>query len=97
MKTFNVLQWDFNQDSLQHKDVLPYFRDALDQSKNAPATKSELKEFIERKSLQQFWSRCEYEMICHGWPPQKNEHKLDIHEQIMMNIDIITEILWNER
>jgi hypothetical protein len=35
-------------------------------------------------------------MICHGWPGQKNSYKLDVHEQIMMNIDIIAEILWNE-
>ena len=35
-------------------------------------------------------------MIVHGWPAQKNEHKLDIHEQIMMNLDLITEILFEE-
>ena len=27
---------------------------------------------------------------------QKNDYKLDVHEQIMMNIDIIAKILWEE-
>lgn len=60
---------------------------------NVPNTFEEFKEFIERKSLYRFWSRCEYEMICHGWPVKKNEHKLDVHEQIMMNIDVIARLL----
>jgi hypothetical protein len=54
------------------------------------------KDFITNSSQYQFWSRCEYEIICHGWPAQKKEHKLDVHEQIMMNIDTVTEILYNE-
>lgn len=61
-----------------------------------PKTLSEFKKFIMDESHYQFWGRCEYEMICEGWPVQKNSYKLDIHEQIMMNIDIITEILFNE-
>jgi len=61
-----------------------------------PKTIEELKQFIKDESQYQFWSRCEYEMIVHGWPVRKNEHKLDIHEQIMMNIDIVTKIVWEE-
>lgn len=61
-----------------------------------PKTLKEFKDFVKNKSQYQFWSRCEYEMICHGWPVRKNDYKLDIHEQIMMNLDIIAEILKNE-
>ena len=61
-----------------------------------PETLDEFKEFIRGKSRYRFWSRCEYEMILHGWPQQKNDYKLDVHEQIMMNIDIVAEILYNE-
>lgn len=61
-----------------------------------PETLEDFKKFIKNESLYQFWSRCEYEMICHGWPVKKNAHKLDVHEQIMMNIDVIAEILYNE-
>lgn len=109
-KIFNVLQWDFNTDKLRYYDVLPYFRDCYNKrvkcrKKNklddnqywkVPTTLEEFKQFIESNSRYQFWARCEYEMICHGWPARKNDYKLDIHEQIMMNIDIIAEILYNE-
>ena len=61
-----------------------------------PKTLDEFKKFVKNESMYQFWSRCEYEMIVHGWPVQKNDYKLDVHEQIMMNIDIVAEILYNE-
>ena len=61
-----------------------------------PATWEELKDFIKDESQYQFWSRCEYEMIVHGWPVRKNDYKIDIHEQVMMNIDTITDILYKE-
>jgi hypothetical protein len=51
------------------------------------------KEFIEHKAMWMFWSRCEYEIILSDWPPSGVEEKWDIYRQIMMNIDIITEIL----
>ena len=63
---------------------------------NVPATWEELKEFIKGESQYHFWSRCEYEMIIHGWPVRKNDYKIDVHEQIMMNIDTITDILYKE-
>lgn len=98
MNKFNVLFWDFNQDKLTYYDVLPYFRECYNECKKSerPKTFGDFKKFIERKSSYRFWSRCEYEMICHGWPVRRNDYKLDIHEQIMMNIDIITEILYKE-
>ena len=61
-----------------------------------PKTLDEFKKFVENESKYQFWSRCEYEMIVHGWPVQKNDYKLDVHEQIMMNINIVAEILYKE-
>lgn len=108
MKQFNVLLWDFNTDTLIHYDVLPHFRNCYKERKaksskrqenkytKVPKTLDEFKEFVELESQYRFWSRCEYEMICQGWPKQKNEYKLDIHEQIMMNIDIVAEILYTE-
>lgn len=109
MKEFNVLRWDFNSDSLVHYNVLPYFIECFynrvkaskkpDYDKRyykVPETIEDFKEFIESESRYRFWARCEYEMICHGWPVRKNDHKLDIHEQIMMNIDVLAEILFTE-
>ena len=60
-------------------------------------TLDDFKNFVKIKSQYQFWGRCEYEMICHGWPVRKNTYKLDVHEQIMMNLDIIAKILYDEK
>jgi hypothetical protein len=93
-KQFNVLLWDFNSDKLIHYDVLPYLR------KHCPkkdCTFEEFKKIVKEESQYNFWARCEYEMICHGWPVRKNTYKLDVHEQIMMNLDIIAKILYDEK
>ena len=114
-KKFNVLVWNFNSDSLEYYDVMPYLRNSYKERKErykvavkrkdfdpnneyykVPETLEDFKNFVKNESLYQFWSRCEYEMICHGWPVKKNTHKLDVHEQIMMNIDVIAEILYKE-
>ena len=94
-KHFNVLLWDFNNDKLEHYDVLPYLRKQCLNEK-APDNYENFKTLVENESRYQFWARCEYEMICHGWPVRRNDYKLDVHEQIMMNIDIIASILWDE-
>lgn len=106
-KKFHVLNWDFNKDEIEYYDVLPYFRKKLEEriekSKNdkdgyfkVPKSFDELKKFIENESMYHFWSRCEYEMIVHGWPVRKKDHKIDIHEQIMMNINLICGIIFDE-
>ena len=106
-KKFHVLTWDFNRDKIEHYDVLPYFRDRLEEriekNKNeeddyfkVPKSFDEFKKFVKNESLYQFWSRCEYEMIVHGWPVRKNDYKIDVHEQIMMNLDVISGILFDE-
>lgn len=61
-----------------------------------PQTIDEFKKFVEDESMYMFWSRCEWEMIIHGWPLKREEYKIDVHEQIMMNIDVIVDILYKE-
>ena len=115
---FNVLTWDFNRDSIEHYDVLPYFRNCYKERKRIqkqkriqkilaehpdtwkyyglPLTWEEMRDFVEIEALSMFWGRCEWEMIIHGWPVRKNDYKIDVYEQIMMNIDTITDLLYNE-
>ena len=106
-KKFNVLTWDFNSDSLEVYDVMPYLRRcyekrnrkrsfADDKYSGVPKTRSEFLEFVDGESMYKYWGRCEWEMICHGWPVRKNEYKLDVYDQIKMNIDIIVDILYEE-
>ena len=109
LKKFKVL--NYNMGEKTEYDILPYFRDCWkakyykEQVSKIKETKSEnnrrelLKEFIKSKSQYMFWARCEYEFLVLPWPYNKERdksYKLDVFEQIMYNIDIITEILFDE-
>lgn len=105
MKTFNVIHYNPNAQKFEPYDVIPYFVNQYEETVKAhnahpdsdiyqiPVTFDEFKEFIIVKSLCQFWSRCEYEIILVDWPCQKHEEKWDIHGQIRMNLDIITDLV----
>jgi hypothetical protein len=122
LTVFNVLRWSSYQDTIEHYDVLPSFRNALEARKKEwkknqkskrfqkyledglidlkyykyPETKEELKEFILDTSRYLYWAKCEHEIIIHAWPVRKNDYKMDAHEQVKMNIDIITDLLYDE-
>ena len=93
MKSFNVIIYNINREKFEPYDIMDFFVEEYKEEKNKPTTFDSFKKFIERKSMWMFWSRCEYEIILSDWPPYGVEEKWDIHRQIMMNIDIITEIL----
>lgn len=93
MKSFNVIWQDFNARKFEAYDVMPYFIDEYNKAKEKPKTFDEFKEFIKRKSQYMYWTRCQYEVIICGWPNFDTQEKWDIHKQLMMNIDIITDIL----
>lgn len=93
MKSFNVIWENFNARKFEPYNIMPYFINKYIKAENKPKTFDEFKKFIESESMYMFWGRCEYEIIISDWPPSGKEEKWDIHRQIMMNIDIITEIL----
>lgn len=95
MMPFYVLTWDFNTDSMVPYDIMPYLIGKYKKSKTKVNTFSEAKSFIIDESKYQFWARCEYEIIISGWPKGKKEQKVDVYQQIAMNIDIITDIFMN--
>ena len=91
IKPYKVISWDFNHDDIEYYDIMPFLIDSYKKiKKNKPKTFDEIKEFIINESRYRFWSRCEYEVIITGWHKQKREVKIDIFNQIMENIDIIT-------
>lgn len=96
MKSFNVIWQNFNKKEFESYDVIPYFYDEYVEAKNRPKTFEEFKEFIRKASMYMYWGRCQYEIIISGWPNTDPEEKWDIHKQVMMNIDRITELLMEE-
>lgn len=93
MKSFNVIIFNYNKKDFEPYDVMPYLIDCYVKKEEKPKTFNEFREFVKDTSMYQWWSRCEYEIILTDWPNQKVEKKWDIHKQVMMNIDLITQIL----
>ncbi len=77
-------------------DVVPYFISLYKKEKNKPKTKEEFTKFVDSWAKYRFWARCEYEIILLDWPCKRVEKKIDVYQQIKMNIDIVVMILMNE-
>ena len=92
---FNVINFEFNSKKFETYDVMPYLVNCYKNEKKdkRPVTFDEFKKFVEGNSMYMYWARCEYELILSDWPNQKTHKKIDIHYQIMNNIDTVTKIL----
>lgn len=95
MISYNVITWEFNSDSIEFYDIMPYLYHKYEQLEKKLSF-DELKEFIDKEARYMYWSRCEWEVIVTGWPQQKNTYKLDVYEQIKMNLDVIAELMWDD-
>ena len=91
MKAFNVICE--NNGRFISYNVMPYFVNRYNESRQKPKTFEEFKDFVKQKSMYMYWGRCEYEIIISNWPGQTKSEKWDIHKQIMMNLDIVTKVL----
>ncbi len=92
---FNVVIWDFNKKDFTTINVIPYFIDKYDEAKNKPHSFPEFMKFVEDEALYQFWSRCEYEMLIADLMETdiNNAKKVDVYNQIKLNLDVVTSIL----
>ena len=96
MRQFNVILWDINRRDFVPYDIIPYFVREYEyavERKTEPKTTEEFKEFVVRWGRYQFWARCEYEIVLTDWPILKTQKKIDVFEQIKMNLDLIVELV----
>lgn len=99
MIEFKVINWDINSERLIHYDVMPYIYSEFEKYRKRKkltikdVTFEELKKFIDSTAKYRYWARCEYEVIVTGWPVSRNTYKLDVYEQIKMNLDNITQLM----
>ena len=93
---WNVWIWDFNHDKLEQYDVVPMLLRELKslRKKDFPMDKKSMNKELKSWARYHFWSKCEYEMIVHGWPVQKNDEKVDVYNQLMLNWDTFSEAFW---
>jgi hypothetical protein len=92
MKEFNVCIYNINTNKFIKYDVMPYFINCWKKHNQKNYTREYIKEFIIGKSMYMYWSRCEWEIIISDWPNQQVQKKVDVHQQIMMNIEVITDL-----
>ena len=92
---FNVIIDDVNAQEFKSYDVMPYFVRCYDTTKKdkLPKTYEEFKEFVVNNSMYMFWSRTEWEIVLHPWCSNTKSKKIDVHYQIMNNIDLVVELL----
>ena len=98
MKHFNVIIEDFNSHGFVAYDVIPYIMQRYKEERAKPTTFDQFKEFVERKSFYQWYSRCEYEIVLKPWvgKDENSEQRIDVYWQILLNLDIITQIVVDE-
>ena len=87
---YNVLIQDFNSRKFVPYDIFPYLYRQYNEKEQKPLTIQQYKDFILSEARYQWWARCEYEIIVSGWPNVNNHKKIDVYEQIALNIDAIT-------
>lgn len=92
IKNYYVLVYNINAKKFETYDIFPYLIAEYIRSVNTPYTFEEFKEFIDSKAKYQWWSRCEYELILQNWPSQQVSHKIDVYDQVKMNLDTITKL-----
>ena len=61
-------------------------------------SKEQLKNFIISHFAYHYRCKCEWEFIVCDWPPRDNprEKKIDAFQQLMLNIDLITDLVWED-
>ena len=97
MLEFNVIVYDFNTKKFVPYNVFTYLEREYKEYPPKDKSKASLKTWILEKSRYMFWSRCEYEIVLTPWPPnEKISEKIDVFEQIEMNIDVITDMFYNK-
>ena len=96
--TWNVWIWNFNMDRLETYDVGRRLVTSVESERPSalPRSYEELDSYLLREVRYYFWAKCEYEMIVHSWPELKNEKKVDVYDQLMLNWGRLVKSFWDE-
>lgn len=83
-----------NHGNFEPYDVMPYLIKEYKERKRKIKleTRKDVIDFIKEESQYQWWARCEYEIVLSDWPNNTFQKKIDVHTQLMMNLDIVTDL-----
>lgn len=98
---WNVLLWDNNQNKVRNYNIFYHgFIERLHKEivrKKSIKTYADLKEYIKRWAMYNYWCKCEFEIFIGDFLTKEEDfEKIDAYRQIEMNLDRITEYVINE-
>ena len=99
MQKFNVIYEDINKQEFVAYDVMPYLRNCYKElkKKERPTDIAEMRKFVKSQSQYMWWSRTQFEIVLKPLMRFKTEEiKIDVHWQVMLNLDVIAQILLDE-
>ncbi len=96
------LQWFVFMDNRNSKTIEPFnvfrhrsFREDCVKAVKESENISEFKNRVCREIKYYFWAKCEFEIILSSWPNASYDVKVDISDQLLMNIDRFADYVWN--
>lgn len=97
---WNVFVDNFNQRRIEVYNIFDHYRFKEDCDKAWRANSNSFADFSEsvKGSLTYFfWSKCEWEIILSGFPPDKKfqDKKVDVYTQVMLNWSVFIDYVWN--
>ena len=105
--SFYVLVKNINNGKVEPYNIMPTIYNEIYDGKKLSKkfrvnSKELLKEFLTNTLKYYYWSKCEYEFIVINWPNRNdsindnNPVKLDVYKQLVPNIPLLVDLLWNE-
>lgn len=91
---FFVMNEDQEKKKFYKFDIMPRLESQYKSVRaiDRPRKFGECKAFIERISMKEFWLRREYEVVLSPLTGSTPTKKIDVHYQILMNLDVITSL-----
>lgn len=91
IKSFKVINWDFNSRYPVQYDVIPYFVRAYDAERKSekPKTFEEFTKFVRSAGFRNYGYRCEYEVLLSKFDEDKHETKEVDKKRANMYSDLI--------
>lgn len=91
---FYCIHQEYNRRRFEPYDIMPYFLNEWKETKKSkrPTNLIDIKNWLRSRAQYMYWSRCEYEVILAGWPNTDNQRKIDIYDQIVMNLPLVVEV-----
>ena len=95
-----VFYYNVNKGSVERWNVFENYRFVDDCIKARTKCKDDKEGFLKavKSSLMYYyWSKAEWEIVIYGFFRDVGEQKVDVYDQVMLNWEIFSEYIWNNR